>query len=40
VRIKEFEDKPSRPVLSKWAISMAGLLCEIAHIEECFPSWT
>ena len=40
VRIKEFEEKPSRLILSKWAISVAGLPCEIAHIEEWFPFWT
>jgi len=40
VRIKEFEDKPFRVILSKWVISVAGFPCEIAHIEEWFPSWT
>ena len=40
VRIKEFEVKPSRSILSKWAISVAGLPCEIVHIEEWFLSWT
>jgi len=38
VKIKEFEDKPSRLILSKWAISVARFPYEIAHIEEWFPS--
>ena len=40
MRIKEFEHKPFKPILSKQAIFVAGLPCEIVHIEEWFPSWT
>ena len=39
-RLNGFENKSFRPILSKWVISMVGFSCEIAHIEEWFPSWT
>ena len=40
VGIKELEEKPSTPILSKWAIFVAGRPSEIAHIEGWFPTWT
>ena len=37
LKIKEFEHKSFRLILSKWVISMAGSPYEVTHIEEVVP---